>query len=93
MFIPRVTSPHRIKHAIAHALLAGVTLAVVPAFAQQEQIDSTKSVITIHVFKSGLFSSFAQDVRRRRKKITAVDSGIRAPNALCLLDYHCFSWS
>ena len=61
MFIRRVTSPHMFKHAMAHALLVGVTLAVVPTFAQQEQIDSTKSVITIHVFKSGLFSSFAHD--------------------------------
>ena len=61
MFIPRVTSPHTLKHAIAHALLAGVTLTVVPTFAQQEQIESTKSVIAIHVFKSGLFSSFAHD--------------------------------
>jgi polyisoprenoid-binding protein YceI len=46
---------------MACAVLLGITLAAVPTFAQSAEIDSTKSVITVHVFKSGLFSGFAHD--------------------------------
>ena len=46
---------------MACALSVAITLAAVPTSAQRAEIDSTKSVITVHVFKSGLFSGFAHD--------------------------------
>ena len=65
MFISRATSPCTFNHVIARTLLVVVrlwiTLAVVPTLAQQAHIDSTKSNVTVHVFKSGLFSGFAHD--------------------------------
>jgi polyisoprenoid-binding protein YceI len=46
---------------IARIIMLGVILAVSPTVARSAQIDSTRSVATIRVFKSGLFSGFAHD--------------------------------
>jgi polyisoprenoid-binding protein YceI len=46
---------------MACAVSVAITLAAVPTSAQHTEIDSTKSVVTVHVFKSGLFSGFAHD--------------------------------
>jgi len=63
MTIPGIASLHRDNQLAARALMAGVILAltIVPASAQSVQIDSSKSVVSIRVFKSGVFSGFAHD--------------------------------
>jgi polyisoprenoid-binding protein YceI len=42
---------------LATAMLAGA----LPAIAQPRQIDAAKSVLTVHVYKSGLLSAFGHD--------------------------------
>ena len=61
MSFPRMTSLCISTGVRACTALIGITLTAVPTFAQRAEIDSSKSVITVHVFKSGLFSSFAHD--------------------------------
>jgi hypothetical protein len=43
------------------AILVALTLAAVPAAAQTRPIDTGQSTLTIYVYKSGLFSAFADD--------------------------------
>jgi hypothetical protein len=43
------------------ALLLGGTLLALPVWRQVHPIDAEHSVITVHVFKSGLFSAFADN--------------------------------
>ena len=61
MFLPRMTSTCITKGVMACTVSVAITLAAVPTSAQRAEIDSTKSVITVHVTKSGLFSGFAHD--------------------------------
>ena len=61
MFFPGMISTGISKGVMACAVSVAIALAAVPTFAQRAEIDSTKSVITVHVFKSGLFSGFAHD--------------------------------
>ena len=56
-----MTSPYISKRVLARAVLVAVSLAAIPTVAQRAEIDSTKSIVTIRVFKSGLFSGFAHD--------------------------------
>ena len=61
MSFPLISSPRISRGKMACAVLVGITLARTLAIAQRAEIEPTKSVITVHVFKSGLFSSFAHD--------------------------------
>ena len=61
MFFPGMIPTSISKGVMACAVSVAITLAAVPTSAQRAEIDSTKSVITVHVFKSGLFSGFAHD--------------------------------
>jgi hypothetical protein len=45
------------------ALLLGGTLLALPVWPQVHPMDAEHSVITVHVFKSGLFSAFADNTK------------------------------
>ena len=49
------------RHFLATLAFVSVALAPSTTHAQPQQIDSTKSTVTVHVFKSGLFSGLAHD--------------------------------
>lgn len=52
----------QMKSAIAKAIAASFGLLILPvAFAQRRAIDTAHSVMTVHVFKSGLFSAFGHN--------------------------------